>query len=482
MSLRESAAAAVRWTAASTSVVTGLQFVQLGVLAHILSPEDFGLMAMVLVILGFAQAYADMGISGAIIHRQDVTADQLSSLYWLNIATGVALYLAVILAAPLVVLVFNEPRLAELIHWAALVFLAVPLGQQFQVLLEKELRFSVLACVQTLAAIIGCVVAVLSALGGQGVYSLIAGQLSNRLSTALMLACIGWRQWRPRFHFKTADLKGYVGFGLYQMGERSINYLNSRLDQLLIGAFLGVQTLGYYNFAWNLVIQPMARINPVVGRVAFPTLAKVQSDTRRLKRGFVLMLRVLSHVNFPLLLGLVVVSPSLVPLLFGQQWVPAVILVQILAFVALIRSVGNPVGALLLAKGRADLGFVWNTILLAGQLFGVSIGLYVRGPIGVAVALLVLQVIYYFFGYAFLIRRLIDLSLRDYVTSIAPALALSLTMAVFVALIPFLTIGLPLAAVLVIQIVSGAAAYIGLNWLFRREHTLELTNLVLGKH
>jgi O-antigen/teichoic acid export membrane protein len=437
-------------------------------------------MAMIMVVIGFAQAYADMGVSNAIIHKQDTTAQQLSSLYWLNILCGAGVFVLVVVATPLIVSFYGEPRIGDLILWAALVFLITPMGQQSQIMLQKELQFSRLSMIESTATTIGVIVAILCALEGQGVFSLILGRLSQVISKTIMLVSIGWRRWRPRLHFSHRDLEGYLGFGLYQMGERSINYFNSNLDQLLIGSLVGAQALGYYSLAFNLVILPIAKINPILTRVAFPVFAKVQFDNERVKRGYLVMLRVLSLINFPLLMGLAVTAPIVVPIAFGKEWLPAVGLVQILALVALLRSTGNPVGSLLLAKGRADLGFKLNAVKLVTQIPGIYLGAHLGGAFGVAVMLLVLQVMYSAIGDCLMIRILLGPCLRDYLMSMVPAMALSAAMAV---LIGFITtvVQQPSFPLLGGQVILGATVYSSLNFLFYRQQLQELTNIFLGR-
>lgn len=478
MSLKKSAASGVKWTTVSSVAITVLQFIQLAVLARLLSPEDFGLMAMVAVVIGFAAAYADMGISAAIIHRQDATREQLSSLYWLNLLAGVLVYLVVLALTPVIVALYDEPRLSKLIPWITLTFLINPLGTQFQLLLQKNLRFRRLALIEISAALVGASVAIVAALLGQGVFALIWGTLSSNMTSALLLLSVGLREWRPQWYFRYADLTGYLSFGCYQMGERSINYLNSALDQLLVGSLLGAQALGYYKLAWSLAIQPIGRINPILTRVAFPLFARIQNEPERLQKGFLLVLRMLSTVNAPLLLGLAAVAPVLIPVVFGTQWMPAVPLVQVLAFVTLMRSTGNPVGSLLLAKGRADLGFKWNCLLLVTQLPGVYLGAYLGDALGVAISLVILQLIYSVFNYRILIRTLIGPCLREYLLSMLPALGLAsvmgggvLVLSKWVAYVSILE--------LVFLIFSGVFIYALLVLVFQRQQMVSFKSLIM---
>jgi len=480
MSLKRQAAEGAYWTGTSSVVVTVLHFAQLAVLARLLVPEDFGLMAMMMVVIGFAQAFADMGISNAIIHRQDTTDEHLSSLYWLNILAGTVLFLLLVATVPAIEALFAEPRLAELIPVIALIFLIAPFGQVYQSLLQKNLRFRELAVSETSAAALSAAVAITAAIAGQGIYALIFGQLANTACRTVVLIGYGWPDWRPDRRFRRRDLDNYLSFGLFQMGERGINYLNQRLDQLLIGALLGAEALGYYHLAFNLVILPVTRINPVLTRVAFPIFARIQDDVAKLRHGFMTMQRVLAAVNFPLLLGLAAVAPVFIPLVLGEQWAPSIVLVQILAGVALSRTTGNPFGSLLLAKGRADLVFYWNLWLILIQTPAVYFGVKIGEAVGVAVTLLLLQIVFFWAGYLFLVRRLLGPCLRSYLATFGPALLTAGVMALAVAgLAEVTTFGAyPL---LIAQVGIGALLYVALNWLLFRDQTVSIVRLVLGK-
>ncbi|MCB0171420.1 MAG: MOP flippase family protein [Anaerolineae bacterium] len=392
MSLREQAAAGAKWTSSTMIIVTGLQFFQLAVLARLLSPEDFGLMAMIGVVLGFANAFADMGVSNAIIYHQNTTRAQLSSLYWLNLMVGFVIFLLVWAATPLIVAFYNEPQLSELIFWAALGLLIVPFGQQFQVLLHKELQFDVLAKVQILSTLAGVTVAIGSAWAGQGVFALVWGSLTSSSVNALLLTWWGWRSWRPMLHFNFFDIQSYISFGLYQMGERSVNYFAANVDYMIVGRFLGPELLGLYRLAYELVLKPLRTINPILTKIAFPVFAKKQTNDVALRRGYLEVIKLLAMILFPITVGFIVTAPLIVPVVFGPSWVGAIPLVQILAVVGLLKALSNPTGAILLAKGRADIGFKWNVyvVVLNTGLFlsVVSYGVYAIAWSYVAVSLL----------------------------------------------------------------------------------------------
>ena len=379
-SLRGSAVRGVKWTSVSMIATTVIGLVQLAILTRLLSRADFGLMAMIATVIGFAQVYADMGFSGAIIYRQDSSRDVLSSLYWTNLVASTGLFAVMIGVSPLVARFFHEPQLVRLMMVASLIFLITPLGQQFQMLLQRELLFKRLGIIEIVSSVLGLCVAVGTGLAHQGVYALIWAQLTAAGARALLLALYGWRHWTPCFHLRLADLRGYIGFGLYQMGERSIYYWAANIDYLLIGRYLGPEQLGVYTIAYNLVVMPLTKLTPVLTRVAFPIFAKRQDADAALRRGYLELIELVAFATFPLLVGLAASASVAVVALFGAAWVPSVLLVQLLTPMGMMKTISSPSGSLLLAKGRADIGFWFNVINTA-----VTVGvLYVAVRFGTA--------------------------------------------------------------------------------------------------
>ncbi len=363
MSLQQKAIIGVKWASASSGIVVGLQTFQFAVLARLLNAKDFGLMAMLIVVLELAYTFSDIGISNAIIQRQEISREHLSSLYWANVLAGFVVFLLVFLSTPLIIWFYKEERLAPLIVWVALNFLIAPFGQQFQYLFQKELQFDRLFIVDIAGSSIGVLTAIIVAIADGGVYALILGFLSNTATRALFLFILGYSIWRPSLHFRVTDLHDYLRFGLYQMGERTVNNLSANMDLLMIGRFLGPEVLGVYRLACQLVIAPLKRINPILIRVAFPVFAKRQHDNQALQKGYLEIIKFLATIIFPSLVGLVAIAPIFVPILYGPGWDTVPHLVQILALLGICKSLSNPTGSVYLAKGRADIGFAWNVFV-----------------------------------------------------------------------------------------------------------------------
>ena len=357
---------------------------------------------------------------------------------------------------------YHEPQLVDLLRWTSLIFLVTPLGQQFQMLLQRELLFKRLGLIEIVSSVLGLCVAVASGLAHQGVYALIWAQLTVAAVKAALLAFYGWRRWTPRLHLRRGDLKGYVSFGLYQMGERSIYYWAANIDYLLIGRFLGPEQLGVYTIAYNLVVMPLNKLTPVLTRVAFPLFAKRQHDDAALGRGYYELIELVAFTSFPLLVGLAASGSVAVVALFGAAWASSVVLVQLLAPMGMLKTISSPSGSLLLAKGRADVGFwlnVVNTAVTVGVLFwAVGYGTKAVAAAHSALCLAMLPLELYF------LWRVAKLRPVAYLRRLVRPLVTSGVMGVVVyATCVALRGALPPAIVLIVLVVEGALVYL-LAW------------------
>lgn len=482
MSLKKQAMSGAKWTTTSTSVISVIDFARVAVLARLLNSTDFGLMSMISVVIGFSQSFVDMGISNAIIHRQDVTRDQLSSLYWLNIFAGIIVFCLVMAISSLIETFYNEPRLKSLIPWAALNFLIIPIGQQFQILLQKELRFERLAKIEMLSAIASMAVAIVAARQGYGVFALIWGTLTNTALRTFALVWTGWNNWRPCLHFRRIDLKGYISFGLYQMGERSMNYFSANADYLFIGRFLGPKILGVYTLAYHLVVLPLIKINPILTRVAFPVFSKRQTDNAALRRGYLEMIKLLAFIAFPVLVGLAVVSPLFVQVIYGKGWEMAIPLIQILSFLGILKVLGNPLGSVILAKGRADIGFKCQILVVVMNTTAFWFTAQ-RGVFVLAQAWVVLCVFYFFLN-KWILGRVIGLEWKEFLSVLISPTIRSILMGciTYSGYLILSNYGISKIISLVSLVILGIIVYGLFVLLFERRYFLDLLNLTFKRN
>jgi O-antigen/teichoic acid export membrane protein len=369
---------------------------------------------------------------------------------------------------------YDQPRLTDLMPWVAAAFLFAAVGQMSMSVLQRDLRFDRMAAAELGGVVGGTAVAILSASQGAGALALVWGLLANQAVRATLFIRLAWPWWRPRLRFRRADVRGHLGFGLYQMGERSINYLYANVDYLLIGRFLGAEALGAYSIAYQVVVLPLHKLNPVLTRVAFPVFAKKQRDDAALRRGFAELVRLIAFVVFPLLVGLAVVAPQLVPLAFGDGWGASVPLIQILAGLGVLKAVGNPIAPLLLAKDRPDIGFRMNVfvLLFTGIALWSVVGLGVAAVAWTYLGVVVVS----FLVWCRVLRTVVGFGLRDYLSAIAwpGLLALGMGAAMEAAYLAIRHGAAEPATILAVVAVVGAASYAALVVRYRRPYLAEL--------
>jgi O-antigen/teichoic acid export membrane protein len=464
--LRRRATSGARWTGTSTALKIATQFVQLAILARLLRVEDFGLMAMVNVVLAFAQTFADAGVSNAIIHYRDAKREELSSLYWLNVIGGAAVFVVMWFVSPLAAQVYRQPALTELLRVTSVIFIVGPVGQQFQVLMEKDLRFRRLAAIEITSLLASAAAGILLAYRGHGVWSLVWAAVVLTGVKSLLLAAVGWSTWRPLLRFVPRECRRFLQFGLYQMGERTLNLMGQHLDKLVIGILMGPRPLGYYELAYRLIARPYQVINSIFTRVAFPVFSAVQTDRNRLRKGYLELIEMLGSIMVPMYVGLFALAPAFIRVQLGPGYEPTVPLLRILCIVGLSFSITSPAGSLLLACGRADLGFYINvmrtTLILAGIWIGSRFGLE-----GIAWALVIVITVFMFPTHVVVRKRLVGMTLAEFLARLAPFVWPSLV-AGAACLVSHRLIPWPHAAVeLVVMLVVSAGIYVG--WLAWRE-------------
>ena len=423
--LRRQAVHGIWWNLFNTTSQTVLQMAQLLILARLLEPRDYGLAGMAYVMSGFLQVFQDMGFSAVVVQRKDLRQNQLSSLYWLNILSGIGLFVAMGLLGMPTAAFYSMPPLWGMMAVLGLNFLLLSAGLQYAWLAERELRFSWLSRLDIASGMIGSIASIILAFWGFGAWSIVLGQtIAGAVRTAALVHG-GRRTWKPSRHFAWSDLQGLRRFGIYQMAERTLNYFNSRVDQLVLGRMLGAYELGLYSFGFNLSSRLSDKTNPVVTRVAFPVLSKVQDDRERQKSIYLFILHALTLVNAPLHLGFAVLAPDIVPLFFHEKWMPAVPILQIIAVVYLMRSTGNPVGSLALSAGRADLTFWWNVIAFTVTPAAVVAGGILGGLQGIAWALLATQLLYFWPAYRMMVRPVLGGCFGTYLAAVLRPMSLA---------------------------------------------------------
>lgn len=455
----------VKWSSVSQAVRLASQLIGVFVLARLLPASDFGLMAIATVVAGFANLFRDMGTAAAVIQRKQLSPQLLDSIFWFNVAVGLALSTSLILLAPLIARMFDEPRLAKVLVALAGVFLLACLGAVQQALLERDSQFRSLALLESVAAIIGSAIAIGGASAGWGVYSLVSQTLASTAVTNLALWSIS--DWRPKTRGCLAEIRGLVQFSGNLVGFNVFNYFARNADNLLIGLLLGAHALGLYSMAYKLMLWPIQNISAVMARALLPTFSRLQERKDRFGTAFVQVSTAIIFITAPLMSGAFVLRDPLVILALGESWKPVADLLFWLAPVGLLQSVSAMAGLIYVATGRTDVMFKWGVIKGLLDVCAIASGLR-WGIEGVAIAYFSITLLV--FIPSFLVPfRLIGLKLADLMQHISRPFLISTAMGGIVYVSQLMFSGdIIVGARFAILVISGALSYLVLSMAFQR--------------
>lgn len=343
------------------------------VLARLLTPADYGLIGMVAVVTGFVSLFKDMGLSQATVQREEVTAAQVSTLFWVNLAVSGGVMLLTAALSPVVAWFYGEPRLALITVGYAAGFLAGGLTVQHEALLRRQMRFGALAGLELGALVAGLAAGVALAWRGWGYWALVA----NQLVVGIVYAAGVWGvcRWVPGRPVRGAGVRSMLAFGGNLTGFNVVNYFGSNLDNILVGRFWGARQLGLYAKAYQLLLLPIDQINTPVAGVSVPALARLTGEPERYRAAYVRILEKLTLVTMPLAAFMILTSDWLVRLVLGPQWDETARIFMILGFGALLLPIHNSTGWLFMTQGRTREMFHWGFIDVAMKVLLVVAGL-----------------------------------------------------------------------------------------------------------
>ncbi|MFY4783130.1 MOP flippase family protein [Aliarcobacter butzleri] len=424
MNLKKQAISGVKWTTFSSATNGILQLVQLMILARFLTTHDFGIMAILMVIIGFSQIFVDFGLSKAIIYKREISENQLSTLYWLNIIFSLFIFIFIYSISEFIVYFYEEPILKSYILIVSSVIIIQAFGLQFRALFQKELQFNILAKIDILSAIISFGLAIYLALFGYGIYALIFSVLSMAIVRTILLLYFGLKVHKPKFIFKLFEIKDFFVFGSYSTVNGIVSTIASRIDIILIGKLLGTDTLGLYSVIKELILRPAELINPIIAKVAFPTMSKVNDDLQKVKKIYLKLINYVASINFPIYVACLIFATEIIEIFLGEKWLDGVYIFQILSIWALIRSIGNPVGSLVMAVGKPQVEMYWNIFMMIFMPLIVLIS-SLWGIVGLSYGNLFASVLLYIPAWYFLVFKLCGATFKEYFNSSFKALYIS---------------------------------------------------------
>lgn len=366
-----------KWTYLATFLNAGLQVIITAVLARLLAPEAFGLVAMGSLVLRFGQYFAQMGIGQALVQRRNLTDDHVRAGFSTSAAVGAVFAAAVWFGAPLAAAAFDAPRLTNVVRVMGLSFFISGLSLTALGLLRREMRFRGIAVAEVSAYVVGyAAVGITMAFTGFGVWSLVAAALSQAAIAAAVYNALARPHIRPVF--KRRPYTELLGFGSQVSVITFLEFVNANLDTMVVGRVRGATPLGYYSRALSLTGMPMYYMSTSLTRVLYPSMSRVQDDRARLGRAYLSIIAVLAGVGLPVALGMSGASREIILVLYGAKWAAAIPVMRVVAIAAGLAMLSHLGGVLLEAAAQLK----DKLLMRAGQLALFAAALFGLGRFG----------------------------------------------------------------------------------------------------
>lgn len=354
-SLKNKTQKGLAWSMIERFATQGVQFLFGIILARMLSPDDYGIIAMPLVFLAIAQCFIDSGFSGALIRKTNLTEDDLSTAFYFNIGVGVICYLILFFTSPLIADFYNTPILADLLKVTALATLFNPLCAVQQAILTKKIDFKTQAIVSLAGALVSGLVGLVMAYTGFGVWALVFQQVGGYVIRTILLWILG--KWKPKRRWSWESFHYLWGYGSKMLASGLLETIYSNIYPIVIGKYFCANDLGNYTRAQQFSNLPSSNVTGVLQRVTFPVLSNIQNEDERLARNYRKILKLSAFLIFPLMMILSAVADPLIRVLLSDKWEGCIILLQILCFSLMWYPIHAINLNLLTVKGRSDLFF-----------------------------------------------------------------------------------------------------------------------------
>jgi O-antigen/teichoic acid export membrane protein len=375
---------AAQWRFASSLVGAVLQFSVGVLLARLLSPADFGLVALAFVVLGFARPVGDLGIGRAVIQRPNLTTAHIRTAFTISFLIGLTVTAVISLLAPLFAVVLRDQHVIHVLRILAIGFSIQGTAIVASSLLRRRLDFKPIFYVEIGSYVLGYgAVAILLALRGYGVWSLVYGGLCQMTLSAIAQVSIVRHDLRPLL--ARQEMRELLHFGLGASGSATVNYVALNGDNFVVGRLIGTSALGFYNRAYNLMNLPFTYAANVMTTVLFPAFSEVQGDPVRLARSFLFVTELAGVIAGPSMVILAIAAPHLIHAVYGTKWLAVVLPLRILCAAGYFRALYHLGGVVAQSLGRVYGEFwrqaVYATLVLVGATLGARYGLA-----GVAIA------------------------------------------------------------------------------------------------
>lgn len=470
---KSKARSAVLWSSLDVLVRYGLTFIILTLLARLLTPEDFGTIALISLFIGLAKLFIDAGFSQALIQKQETTLEEESTVFWFNLCAAFFVLIMLFSISVQIAEFFALPILSQLTQFMAVNLLLSALGTIHVTLLTKQLDFKTPMKTGLLATLISGCIAIYLAWNGYGVWALVVQTIVGTLVNTLLLWYLC--PWRPLYYFNIKALRKLLDFGGWLFVSSLLDTIYQRGYVLLIGKFYGTYNLGIYNNANYIQQMPTGVISSILFRITFPLFSSISHDKEQLRTKVRQVIRSVMLVSTPVMVGLATVADLFIPMLFGEQWLTTIPILQVLCLIAIIHPLQIINLQALKAQGHSRIFFkievikkiFGTTLLLIGSFFGI-IGI-AWGRVASSIIALAINSYY--------TKKLLNYGACEQLKDCLPSITISIIMGLVLASIELNFIHNN-SGEFFILIIAGVIFYITINFIFNNRACKEFFNFI----
>jgi len=450
------------------------------VLARLLDPEHYGIIAIVMVFISFLNAFVSGGFGNALVQKKDADNLDFNTICWFSIAFSIVLYLILFLTAPYIALFYDMPELTAVTRVMGLRAIVAAFNSVQHAYVQRHMVFKKFFFATLGGTLISAVVGIIMAYQGFGVWALVAQYMTNSIIDTIVLRFT--IEWKPKFEWSYARLKTMMGFGLKMMGATLVNTLQDNIRSLVVGKVFTKEDLAYYNQGKKY---PSTLMNNLVGsiqKVMFPAFSEFQTDKDHIKSVMRKSIRVSSFIIVPTVIGMIAVADTFILLCLTEKWAPAIPYLRILSLIYLTRTMNSIFQSSLLAIGKSGVNMFHEIVGSVLSLGLICIGAFVMKSVmfiawSYVIVMLVGTGIFIFFVSKYYKYTIVEIA-KDY----APFLLMSVVMGIIIYLIGRLEINRLI--LIVLQIAAGVSLYIGMSKMFKvpeLDTCLGLVNRLKGK-
>lgn len=441
MSLLKRAVSGTIWATGSSVTRALIQILRLSILTRFLTKSDFGLVALVVLFLGFTNIFTDLGISVSLFSKKDISKKEYSSLYWVSLLLAILLYLVVLVLSPFIADFYHLTEMKKLIPIMGLDLIFSTAGRQFRIFREKNFEFKSLAIIDIASLLVSILIAIWLAVEGGGVYSLVLSTLAASVLASGLLIITGRKKHPILWYLNIKEGRSFYKIGLYQTGSQILDYFSSQVDILVIGTIMSMSDLGVYNLIKQLVARVYTLINPIITTVSVPLLSNFHDNMELLKTKYLQMIQVISFINFGIYGLMALLAKECLLIFYGTAYQGSYFILQILCIWGSFSAVSSGASAIIIIKGRTDIGFKWTILrvlinplfILAGSFFGF---------LGIVLAQAAFSVMFFPVYWKIIINKIIkSLGFEEFIAKVLPFLCFDIVMVCLFSALSYFQIG-----------------------------------------